>query len=362
MHGPKRLPTTQETSKEFNESIKIPHPSVAPLEQTQIAETPNQEDNFKKMAQEEIAAIYTRNENPNPRTIIDMKSKNVPAPPKQPIGKYSRFYMKIRLNGKESNALVDGGAERSYFGYKAAELDVPHIKFQRTTYKGGTGAVDESWGIVTVDMTVDGLKKEFSFKVANNVGYDCILGMDFLEEFKIVIDNDAKQWIGANKNAYGWDEKPRKPETWDPEAFPVAGLDELEEDQQTRLNELINRLFAEKPIKIFDLVNHKIDVQNHEPIRQRVRRYSPKMMEVAYKELDKYLEQGFVEESTSPWRSSFVIGTRQNGEPRFCIDYRDINKITKKDAYNIPHMDSILDRLRKARYVSTIDLKNPAKK
>ena len=35
---------------------------------------------------------------------------------------------------------------------------------------------------------------------------------------------------------------------------------------------------------------------------------------------------------------------------------RDVNKLTKKDAYALPHMDSILDNLRKAKYVSKIDL------
>lgn len=367
VHGPKRLPTIQETPEkspkipnsleQSNESIKT-HPSVVPINQTHIVEPGGQVVNLEEKAQNEVAALYTPEENPNPPIILEIKSKDVPAPPKQPIGKYTRFYMKIRLNGTELNALVDGGAERSYFGYKAAELVAPHIKSQKTTFKGVTGAVDEAWGIVTVDMTVDGLKKEFTLKVANNFGYDCILGMDFLTEFKIVIDNATKQWVGANGNAYDWDEKPRSPNPLDPEEHPVAGLQELEDYEQQKLDELIDRLFLEKPIKIFDLVNHKIDVQNHEPIRQRVRRYSPKMMEIAYKQLDSYLEQGFIEESTSPWRSSFVIGTRQNGEPRFCIDYRDVNKITKKDAYNIPHMDSILDRLRKAKYVSTIDLRN----
>ena len=40
-----------------------------------------------------------------------------------------------------------------------------------------------------------------------------------------------------------------------------------------------------------------------------------------------------------------------------CIDYRDLNKKTKRDAYPMPSMDSILDKLRRAKYLSKIDLK-----
>ncbi|CAB0035343.1 unnamed protein product [Trichogramma brassicae] len=38
--------------------------------------------------------------------------------------------------------------------------------------------------------------------------------------------------------------------------------------------------------------------------------------------------------------------------------YRDLNKVTKKDGYPCKNMDEILDKLRKARYISKIDLKS----
>ena len=40
-----------------------------------------------------------------------------------------------------------------------------------------------------------------------------------------------------------------------------------------------------------------------------------------------------------------------------CFDYRDVNKAMKKDAYIILNMDAILDRLRNARYISKVDLR-----
>ena len=49
---------------------------------------------------------------------------------------------------------------------------------------------------------------------------------------------------------------------------------------------------------------------------------------------------------------------KPNGEYRFRLDLRKVNKITKKDLYPIPLMNETLDTLRLARFISKIDLKS----
>lgn len=41
---------------------------------------------------------------------------------------------------------------------------------------------------------------------------------------------------------------------------------------------------------------------------------------------------------------------------RFCVDYRQLNKIAKKDAYPLPRIDESLDALAGASWFSTLDL------
>ena len=48
---------------------------------------------------------------------------------------------------------------------------------------------------------------------------------------------------------------------------------------------------------------------------------------------------------------------KSNGTYRFCVDYRDLNKVTRRDAYPIPNIDTILDKLRQARYLTKTDLR-----
>ena len=47
---------------------------------------------------------------------------------------------------------------------------------------------------------------------------------------------------------------------------------------------------------------------------------------------------------------------KNDGTCRFCVDYRKVNFITRKDAYPLPHVDDILDALTGSKVFSTLDL------
>ena len=67
---------------------------------------------------------------------------------------------------------------------------------------------------------------------------------------------------------------------------------------------------------------------------------------------------GVIERSTSGWCHAPVIQKKSDGKYRFYIDFRDINVRSKKDAYPTPNMDAILDKLRRAKYISKVYLKS----
>jgi len=105
-----------------------------------------------------------------------------------------------------------------------------------------------------------------------------------------------------------------------------------------------------------NLTEHRIDVGGHAPIKQRYYPVSPKIQEAIYAEVDKMLAAGIIEPSRSEWSSPIVMIRKPNGTYRFCLDFRKLNSVSKKDAYPLPYMNAILDKLRSARYISTIDL------
>lgn len=197
-------------------------------------------------------------------------------------------------------------------------------------------------------MVVDGLEKELQFRVVSTFDYDCALGEDFLKKIKIVKDHVRRYWIEANGNAYKLEDKEDRVNSIKNMDFKVAGLQEFVEIQEG-LKLLLNKLWEEKPMKIYELNKYKIDVGDQEPIKQRLKKYSPKILEIAHEQLDSYLEQSFVEPPSNPWCSPLVIDTRPNGLARFCIDFRKVNSVTKKGAYMLSYMDFILDQFRVAK-------------
>ena len=72
--------------------------------------------------------------------------------------------------------------------------------------------------------------------------------------------------------------------------------------------------------------------------------------------LDDMLERKIVEPATGPWSSPIILVPKMDGIPRFCVDYRRVNSLTRKDAHPLPHIDDTLDTLSGAKWFSTIDL------
>lgn len=68
------------------------------------------------------------------------------------------------------------------------------------------------------------------------------------------------------------------------------------------------------------------------------------------------LDQGIIEESSSPWMAPMVFVRKKLEEVCLCVDYRELNKKTTKDVYPLPLPDEVQDRLAGSAIFSTLDL------
>ena len=79
------------------------------------------------------------------------------------------------------------------------------------------------------------------------------------------------------------------------------------------------------------------------------------MVEVR-RQLDNYLAKGFIHPSTSPHGAPTLFVRKKDRTILMCMDYRSLNKMTKKDIYPIPRINDLLDHLTKVTIFGKIDL------
>ncbi len=138
----------------------------------------------------------------------------------------------------------------------------------------------------------------------------------------------------------------------------APGGDHLSPSQLTdvaRLQKDFADVFLPRPGRT-NLIQHHIETEPGVVVRSRPYRLPEQKKKVVQSELEAMLEMGVIEESHSDWASPIVLVPKTDGSVRFCMDYRKVNAVSKFDAYPMPRVDELLDRLGTARFYSTLDL------
>lgn len=202
----------------------------------------------------------------------------------------------------------------------------------------------ESIGVVSVPIRVRDRIKIFEILVIPSLKDAVILGTDFWKIMGIVPDLRSGEWVFSNL-------PPAK-------VNAIESRSNLTEIQENKLTELINeecKGFSADTLGRTHLVEHVIHT-DAEPIKQRCRPISPALQKHIEKELDVMLQMDVIEKSNSPWSSPILMVPKKDGSLRFCVDFRRLNSVTRRDAYPMPNVTTILDRLRDARYLSSLDI------
>jgi len=91
------------------------------------------------------------------------------------------------------------------------------------------------------------------------------------------------------------------------------------------------------------------------PIRAQPYRTGQFKRQIIADQINNMLKLNVIAPSHSAWASPVVIIPKTNGKARFCVDYRLLNNITKKDAYPLPRMEDCLDSLGDAQVFTSLD-------
>jgi len=74
--------------------------------------------------------------------------------------------------------------------------------------------------------------------------------------------------------------------------------------------------------------------------------------------IDENLTNGFIHSTSSPHGALVLFMKKKDSSLRLCVDFRGLNKITKKDWYPLPLISDLLDSPHKARIYTKIDLQH----
>ena len=104
------------------------------------------------------------------------------------------------------------------------------------------------------------------------------------------------------------------------------------------------------------IVEHTINTGTANPVCLPPYRVPHAYRDNVESELKEMLDSGIIKPSTSQWSASMVLVKKKDKSLRICVDYRRLNSVSQIDAYPMPRVDELLDRLGKANFISTMDL------
>ena len=116
---------------------------------------------------------------------------------------------------------------------------------------------------------------------------------------------------------------------------------DLSEIQKKEVREILNDfrdVLTDIPGET-SLIEHDINLTSDQPVRTKQYPLPFSRTETIKAETKKMLDMGIIEPSKSPYMSPVVLVKKADQSIRFCIDFRNLNKLTVFDAEPIPNPD-----------------------
>lgn len=261
----------------------------------------------------------------------------------------NRPYIYVDLLRERVLALLDSGANQSILGrnclYLIKKLGLELIRpVELLALQTADGADQSILGHVRVSLSLEGRTNDMNLLVSDSITNGLTLGSDFCYLFGIRPNFEKDSFVvPLSVNSLN----------------VIHTRSDLDLYQNRELEAVISKFkeISGPSLGRINTVQHSINTGDAEPVKQRYFPMSPVMLEAVNAEVDQMLELGVIRPSSSPWNSPVVIVKKKDGKLRFCFDGRRLNSVTKRDAYPLPYVSDILDRLRDGRFLSSIDLK-----
>ena len=105
---------------------------------------------------------------------------------------------------------------------------------------------------------------------------------------------------------------------------------------------------------------HRIETFDNRPVSKAPYRQSSEMRRETERQTKQMLEDGIIEESSSPWHAPILLVRKKNNEWRLAVDYHGLNSVTEPMSFPFPHISDVFDTIAdaKAEVFTVLDLKS----
>ena len=105
------------------------------------------------------------------------------------------------------------------------------------------------------------------------------------------------------------------------------------------------------------LTSMMIDTGNSDPVSQKPHPITMKHYQWVKKEIEKLLTAKVIHSSRSSWSTAIIVVPKGDGRKCLVINYRGLNKVTRKFTWPMPKVEDIFSKLNGATYFTTLDLR-----
>ena len=330
------------------------------------------------------------------------------------------LYYQVEVNRMPAVAMFDTGASQSFITYDLADqLQAPLIPLKESLttidFGGQKSAISHT---VQLSLRLTSIARVWTFYVSKTAPAPIVLGLDLVLEWPLflnprdkclyvplassthneqsrssrarclmhpVVDANSEvkleivnDYLDSSSSSSSEIEPSFSQLTFNPDTFTVdcvhrasvtaSGFAEAEE---------LSKFIESLPVDFREVVNefsplfqppdrdpparsvkHYISVPNDVVPAARKAYPMPQHKLLAMREqMRELIDKGWVVASSSPWASPILFVPKDGGtKHRMCIDFRDLNALTKKDRFPLPRIDLLLHRSAKACLFSKIDL------
>ena len=268
----------------------------------------------------------------------------------------------LEIDGKKWDCLLDTGARVNVMAKDVAEK-IQNIEI-RPTEETLRCANDSNLSIVgktTLEVSIGSQTENIRFIIVESITPKIIGGIELQKTFGMELH--WRKQTDERSNEYICEIEARFGRNISDEERMNKAIATLGAKGNKKIYEIIERnknvFMADNwDIGCTELITHHIKT-NGGPILIKPRRQPVNLEEKIEEAIQNLWNNDVIKKCNSPWNTPLVcVWKKEKKDIRLCLDFRQLNQITERQAFPMPSIEGMLDSLHGAKYFSSIDLGN----